>query len=733
MSRYAIKFPFRVRIHGGEFDESARAIHREDGLKTIQAESGIVLESTIERKQMSTKTTFKRIALVTVAALGFGVMSVAPSSAAVLADTYTLSESTTTVSLGSPASVTLTTAGYFGATTDSATVTVALKTWPTTLTAAQIGTSLAAPGVFSDVDTATAYTGGSAGGSSALNATVTSVTGVAGTAPKLVSTRSKVTVAAGSLPVIGTYTFTLTPSGGSNTTALTWTVVVNARPAMTAAATTVYANYAYYDDAVNVAIRGAWAAWSTTTDALTLSAYAAPSDAPSASIKVVQGNGNTTYPLIAADAVALTATVTGPANVAISGEGAGYSGNLGAKGIYATTTSTQLTNLGLTQYVYVYSTGAPGLVSVEIKAGSTVLSTEKIQFFGAAATITSTAAKAVIGAANTAAVVTGVVKDASGNAVPGVAVYAVSDTVAAISNSYTACTSTDALGAYSCSVTGVAAGTAKITTTLNSSATGTSAVSATPVSVRVSDGVVTKVDYAFAEATYAPGAAASITATLSNAAGPMPAGTYTVATAAVTGNYTLSGTPGTSITTTDATGVVKYAVTVPTGITGSLTLTGTAATGVTATYGTALVVNAALDAAQEASDYAQEAIDAGIAAKDSADLALEAADAATIAAEMAAEAATEAGLVAVAAAEAAGEIATEALDAANAATDAALSAAEAADAATAAATEAKESADAATAAVAALSTEVAKLMAALNAKITTLSNLVAKIAKKVKA
>jgi len=98
MSRYAIKFPFRVRIHGGEFDESARAIHREDGLKTIQAESGIVLESTIERKQMSTKTTFKRIALVTVAALGFGVMSVAPSSASILNPSFTLSAGTTTVS-----------------------------------------------------------------------------------------------------------------------------------------------------------------------------------------------------------------------------------------------------------------------------------------------------------------------------------------------------------------------------------------------------------------------------------------------------------------------------------------------------------------------------------------------------------------------------------------------------------------------------------------------------------
>ena len=82
MSRYALKFPRRVRIHGGEFDESARAIHREDGLKTIQAESGIVLDSTIERKQMSTKTTFKRIALVTVAALGFGTMAAVPPASA---------------------------------------------------------------------------------------------------------------------------------------------------------------------------------------------------------------------------------------------------------------------------------------------------------------------------------------------------------------------------------------------------------------------------------------------------------------------------------------------------------------------------------------------------------------------------------------------------------------------------------------------------------------------------
>jgi len=55
---------------------------------------------------MSTKTTIKRIALVAVAALGFGVMSVVPSSAVESGDTYTLSASETTVSLGSAASVT---------------------------------------------------------------------------------------------------------------------------------------------------------------------------------------------------------------------------------------------------------------------------------------------------------------------------------------------------------------------------------------------------------------------------------------------------------------------------------------------------------------------------------------------------------------------------------------------------------------------------------------------------
>jgi hypothetical protein len=74
----------------------------------------------------------------------------------------------------------------------------------------------------------------------------------------------------------------------------------------------------------------------------------------------------------------------------------------------------------------------------------------------------------------------------------------------------------------------------------------------------------------------------------------------------------------------------------------------------------------------------------------------------------------------------AADLAAEALDAANAATDAANAAAEAADAATAAAQDAAD-------AVAALATQVATYISNLRKQITALTNLVVKIQKKVKA
>jgi hypothetical protein len=75
------KFPRRVRIHGEECGAVARALHHEvKGSSLYQADLEKSSRSTKERKQMSTKTTFKRIALATVAALGFGVLTSAPSN-----------------------------------------------------------------------------------------------------------------------------------------------------------------------------------------------------------------------------------------------------------------------------------------------------------------------------------------------------------------------------------------------------------------------------------------------------------------------------------------------------------------------------------------------------------------------------------------------------------------------------------------------------------------------------
>ena len=174
---------------------------------------------------MSTKTTIKRIALVAVAALGFGVMSVAPSSATVISDSITLSASTTTITTGSTASVTLTTAGYFGATSDSITSIASLTTYPAAATATQIGAAITTI-AFSAIDTATAYTGGSAGGSNQDAGAATVVVGLAGNTPKLVSTRTKLSVAP---TLVGTYTYTIKPTvaagGAVSATAVTWTVI----------------------------------------------------------------------------------------------------------------------------------------------------------------------------------------------------------------------------------------------------------------------------------------------------------------------------------------------------------------------------------------------------------------------------------------------------------------------------------------------------------------------------
>jgi hypothetical protein len=712
MSRYAIKFPFRVRIHGGEFDESARAIHREDGLKTIQAESGIVLESTIERKQMSTKTTFKRIALVTVAALGFGVMSVAPSNAAAPAGlTSTLSAATTAVQTGEAAKTTLTTAGIFG-TGDTVTVSAALTSWPAAATNASIAGMIVPTLTAVDTDIANTVTGSNGAVNQGQNNGIISSDAAA---TVLLSARTTISVTPGAANTPGTYVYTITtkndstPAGTIST--VTWTVTV-AAPVL----------------GKSTAFIGTTIGTVPTADATTLS-KTLTTDGVAETTAVAQIVVNQFQD--AAGTVAMNSSYTKSVEVSISGAGSvgSTSSTSALRGTTAFTaaavagTSTALAS----QDYWVYADGRSGTATITIKVDGAVVATKSFKFTGKLATLSTTASKKNVGVGETMTL-TAAGADVNGNATA-------TPTVTAKSSDATIATVT-AAGEVA-TVTGVKAGTATITLT---SGTITKDVVVTVLPVTAAT-----LSWKFDKDSYDAGEKMTLTVTASGVAD----GARAVFTANPVANFGLSSGSDTVLgSPVFAAGVATYTLYAP-ATPGKFTITGTvnfagvdteaaiktAATTYTASVASisATITNPALTAAQEATDAANEATDAGNNAKDAADQAIEAADAATIAAQDAAAAAEAAGEMAVEAAEAAGAIAQDALDAANAATDAALSAAEAADAATAAATEAKESADAATAAVAELSAEVAKLMAALTAKVTTLSTLVAKIAKKVKA
>jgi trimeric autotransporter adhesin len=140
------RFLRRVRIHGGEFDTSARAMYREGVTSSLRADLRIVRGSTIERKQMSTKTTFKRIALVTVAALGFGTMAaVSPASATTTLTSVKVSDATVYGYVGETltAKVSVTAVGATGAAlgaVDSITLTAKITSISGANVAALLGT-----------------------------------------------------------------------------------------------------------------------------------------------------------------------------------------------------------------------------------------------------------------------------------------------------------------------------------------------------------------------------------------------------------------------------------------------------------------------------------------------------------------------------------------------------------------------------------------------------------------
>jgi trimeric autotransporter adhesin len=648
----------------------------------------------IERKQMSTKTSFKRIALVAVAALGFGVLSVAPSTAAVQSDALTLGATTSTGVIGT--AVTNTVSVSFidtDASAETATATVALLSSPATSTVLPTVT------ISSAQTTANALTGATSASGLVLS--------VASTAAGRTTGDGTISLTAA---VAGTYVIRVTPAGGLTTTAQTWTVTIAAKAVLTTYGTTVRMIPAYSNGSVdtmgntfvNPYGTGASATISLTHATLTdtVSCYSDPTYAGSqcAILEVAQSNATATTAntLLGADAADITVSITGTGGgtVALAGGFGGnnpngyfdYANSPKGVAVYEGAVTNTYARASLLKRVSVFTTGQTGTSTVTIKAGDTVLGTKTVIFYGNAATISTAAVvNSVIATGNSNAAnvgaVTAYVYDALGNPIPGFTLYANSSDTTVIAN---ASAVTSSAGMASFTLNGALAGTATLSiTNVAPLATTTPLAGVNSVSVRVGSTTPASVSWALDAASYVPGGLATLTVTLKDAAGlPVVNGTYAnIFAATATSTLALAGgsLPGTSVVAGTSTGSATYTFNMPLA-TGAVEIKGTTGTGVAlANQGVAVSLPATVE---------------GGAAAD--------------------------------AANAAADAAAEATDAANAATDAANAAAEAADAATAAAQDAAD-------AVAALSTEVTELISALRKQITSLTNLVIKIQKKVKA
>jgi hypothetical protein len=578
---------------------------------------------------MSTKTTFKRVALVAVAALGLGVLTTVPSQAAVSAGLLTLSSPTSTqltneTSTASAAVATLSFLNGSVAASDTMSVTAYLMSAPAGNTASpvlQVSDTSSAQVSAAALFAATANVAGYE-----ITSQVAYVSGTAATSA--VSAKFKVYM--NSATVAGTYVVKLVPAvagGGGvvDTTGVTLTITVSTNPntdTVAASATSIITTAADT---------------TTTTDATVTWPKAVVASAEAAVIKVglLNAAGKATV------GESYTATVSGPG--LLNSTTLSNNVNVAAKGRAITVQAGDV--------VTVYPDGSSGVSTVTISsAAGKVLATETLTFYGDATTATASVVKPIIAAAGSQNAIVVNLKDAAGTTVSeATTFYVTSSDTTKISGAYTATasaitysTTNGTLGAgYLIPLTGVAAGSANITVGTKSSAAATTGVNAPAVSVRVGSATPASISVSLDKTAYIPGEKATLTIVVNDASGlALADGTYAdiFATGGIVANYTL----GAGSDTTTATNVldfaagvktytlympiaesdVKFSWTTGTGLaTANDSVAGSTTVNVSSASGAA-----AIDAANEATDAANAATDAALAAADAADAATAAAE-----------------------------------------------------------------------------------------------------------
>jgi hypothetical protein len=730
---------------------------------------------------MSTKTSFKRIALVAVAALGFGLLSAAPSSASVQGDSLTTVSSTTTYTIGSstPASITLNQTFLASVAGDTATVTAKLTGNVYTAASATLNAKLPvvtlAPTGYAAVNATQSQ--------SADGLVVSNVASAAGVATGYLKATFAPTEA-------GTYTVTFTPQTGSAASAITWTVTASVPAGPSATWTKTYmkadtgttdvngakyakawfatgantrrvvpeVNSAAHDNgtpytvseqatahtafmtAVDTAVTAMTADTANTSTVVVEDAHKLAIGAQVASVAVVLSNGplqasSTLKGAVLKSSDATYALATGqlgnalyhPLTVEISGPGYVSIGNTTPQGkkfteVFCSNTTGNYCSGDIAQLlknVYVYSDGTTGKGTLTISAGATLLTTKTIIFSGAVSSIAATQQLSIVP-----------IGGSLGSAGQDYGFIADS-TLSVASSAAINVKATDLIGNVVSNMgttLQAKAGVGQGWTATSSDSTCISNAIAVAAQTNTGSvgGVGTYTIQPSAPLTATSGCKATLTISYTTAA-------LTVLTTAAipftTGGSTIYGvafdkvadvSPGSEVTLT-----ARF-----TDIAGNPVADNDYAAFAAAFTGSAQVTTAIFSAASPVVGGKTSATFYAPSVPTTLNIIGATADAAPVAAALQDTSlkvtVNVAGGVLADTAQAASDAAAEATDAANAATDAANAAAEAADAATAAAQDASD-------AVAALSTQVTTMINALKKQITALTNLVIKIQKKVKA
>ena len=526
---------------------------------------------------MSTKTNFKRIALVAVAALGLGVLSSTPSQAVVAIANVTLTGANGTATIAqsdSRTGATIAVTWLGTVVTDSMVVTVAAKTKPTAaaaypvgyLSVSDTGTSVG-DGLVIGVGATSAAAGRTGGNtniiidsvtaaaralaSSVVNESFTSVKQVSG-ANTYNSLNLRLHMDPATTRVAGTYVYTITATPDRASGGLQTADAKSIDVSIVIAALDLTAS-AVYSTAVMSSAATTWAAPIPNSDS-SVSVSNTASGTSKAVIRVSLRDADNAF-ATAAESITATTTV----------------------GTFGTSSTSSIGKSIVLQYnatdvaagykdLWLFADGTSGTAAINISTTSVTFAAKSATFYSTTvATMVAVAGTNTINVGsntssssnNNYAPIWGLAKDAAGatvrlNATGAAAVYAYSSDVTVISDSGTACTYQSATGYAMCPLTGLKAGTANITLRNLGTGTTSGAIISNAIAITVSDALPATIKMAWDKATYAPGERAFLKIWALDAAGK-PVSNKTIVALLATGGVTSTSTFSNSTTLPTAT------------------------------------------------------------------------------------------------------------------------------------------------------------------------------------